>query len=101
MTDDIELPKMPGEWALHTVMPDDYRYGPVFGYRAGDMQAYARAAILADRERRAQPAPGAEALLTALKDIAEWTERWTTADHPVATVARKAIAAHSAGKGEV
>lgn len=44
--------------------------------------------------RRAQPAPGAEALLVALKDIAEWTERWTTPGHPVATIARKAIATH-------
>lgn len=59
MTDDIELPKLPGEWVLHTVHPDDYRYGHIFGYRAGDMQAYARAAVLADRDRRAQPAPGA------------------------------------------
>ena len=31
-------------------------------------------------------------LLDALKDIAEWTERYTAPGHPIATVARAAIA---------
>ena len=31
-------------------------------------------------------------LLEALKDIAEWTERYTAPGHPIATVARAAIA---------
>lgn len=31
-------------------------------------------------------------LLTALHEIADWTERYTTPGHPIATVARAAIA---------
>ncbi|MBM5575806.1 hypothetical protein [Deefgea sp. CFH1-16] len=31
-------------------------------------------------------------LLAALEAIAEWTERYTKPDHPISTVARKAIA---------
>lgn len=33
-----------------------------------------------------------QALLKALKEIAEWTDRYTTAGHPILTVARAAIA---------
>ena len=39
-----------------------------------------------------QPAVNQQ-LLEALKEIAEWTERYTSPGHPVSTVARKAIAA--------
>ena len=31
-------------------------------------------------------------LLAALREIAEWTERYTTPGHPISTVARAAIA---------
>lgn len=31
-------------------------------------------------------------LLAALREIAEWTERYTTPGHPISTVAREAIA---------
>jgi predicted RNA-binding Zn-ribbon protein involved in translation (DUF1610 family) len=31
-------------------------------------------------------------LLAALREIAEWTERYTAPDHPISTVARAAIA---------
>lgn len=30
-------------------------------------------------------------LRKALQDIAEWTDRWTSGDHPVGNVARKAL----------
>lgn len=30
-------------------------------------------------------------LKKALQDIAEWTDRWTSGDHPVGNVARKAL----------
>jgi len=36
-------------------------------------------------------------LVEALEDIAQWTERWTAPGHPVATVARKALAAYRKG----
>lgn len=51
MTDDIKLPAFPDESVLMRVIPGDYRYGEVRGYTIGQMAAYARAAVLADRER--------------------------------------------------
>ena len=33
-----------------------------------------------------------DALLAALEDIAQWTERYTQPGHPISTVARRAIA---------
>lgn len=33
-------------------------------------------------------------LAGALKEIAEWTERYTSAGHPISTVARAALAKH-------
>lgn len=33
-------------------------------------------------------------LVEALKEIAEWTERYTSAGHPISTVARAALAKH-------
>lgn len=63
-----------------------------------------RAAIEADRARAAeaeheqlaapQPAPDASALVEALEEIERWVSRWCADDHPVATFARKALAAH-------
>lgn len=44
-----------------------------------------------------QPYPDVSALVEALEDIAQWSERWTAPGHPVATVARKALAAHNKG----
>lgn len=50
MTDDIKLPELPG-FAKHLYAADK-----------ADLIAYARAAVLEDRERRDQPVPGAETL---------------------------------------
>lgn len=41
-----------------------------------------------------QPAPDVDGLVDALEEIAKWTERWTAPDHPIATVARKALATY-------
>ena len=39
----IELPPLPNKAKLYTAMPDDYRYGHVYGYTADQMREYARA----------------------------------------------------------
>lgn len=122
MSDDIHLPDYPATSILMRVMPDDYRYGDVRGYTLQQLRDYARAAVLADRERRAQPAPGAEALLRQQRDawraVAEdqYAKLRTSlygdsdSDYPVegaldAYAAGKfpvlMVAAHSAGRGEV
>lgn len=36
-----------------------------------------------------------EALRAAMKEIADWVDRWTTPGHPVSTVARAALDRHS------
>lgn len=41
----VELPPLPNKLKLHTVMPNDYRYGHVYGYTADQMHGYARAAV--------------------------------------------------------
>jgi len=38
-----------------------------------------------------------DALLAALEDIAQWTERYTQPGHPISTVARRAIASAKGG----
>lgn len=52
MNDDIKLPSLPTMVVIHTVMPDDYRYGNVHGYLGTDMKNYARKAVIVDRETR-------------------------------------------------
>lgn len=63
MTDDIELPKLVGTLAA---LPERTR---------GTIELYGRAcahvAVLADRERRAQPAPGAEVWIPVSKRLPE------------------------------
>ena len=45
--------------------------------------------------RHLLPAGGNTAkLVEALEEIARWTERWVSADHPIAKVARKTLAAY-------
>lgn len=97
MSDDIHLPELPE--------PDEQsmaNYGiknDCFSWDA--MEDYARAAVLADRERRAQPAPGAEALLSAAK-IALDEMRHTIAPRDSFTDAVDALdAAIAAQRGEV
>lgn len=51
-------------------------------------------------KRRAESAPDVSALVEALEDIAQWSERWTSPGHPVATIARKALAVYRQGGGE-
>ena len=41
-----------------------------------------------------QTEPDVDALIEALEEIIQWTERWVTADHPVAKFGRKALAAY-------
>lgn len=50
MTTTPTLPPLPPKMVLRRVMPDDYRYGDVYGYTAGQMQAYALAAYQAGRD---------------------------------------------------
>lgn len=38
--------------------------------------------------------PDVTQLVTALEEIIEWVNRWASADHPIATVARKALNAY-------
>lgn len=47
-----------------------------------------------------QPAPDVAELVDALEEIVQWVGRWAAADHPVATVARKALAAYRQQGGE-
>lgn len=54
MLTDSELPPLPNKAKLYTAMPDDYRYGHVYGYTADQMHAYARAAVNAALEQAAQ-----------------------------------------------
>lgn len=51
---DHELPPLPNKEKLHTVLPDDYRYGHIYGYTADQMREYARAVERAAYERAAQ-----------------------------------------------
>ena len=56
-----------------------------------------------DKDGQQQPAPdaaGLVGLVEALEEITKWTERWTTPDHPIATVARKALAAYHKQGGD-
>ena len=50
----VELPKLPNKAKLYTAMPDDYRYGHVYGYTADHMREYGRAVERAAYERAAQ-----------------------------------------------
>lgn len=50
----VELPPLPNKEKLHTVLPDDYRYGHIYGYTADQMREYARAVERAAYERAAQ-----------------------------------------------
>lgn len=54
MLSDDELPPLPNKEKLHTVLPDDYRYGHIYGYTADQMREYARAVERAAYERAAQ-----------------------------------------------
>ncbi len=51
---DNELPPLPNKEKLHTVLPDDYRYGHIYGYTADQMREYARVVKHAAYERAAQ-----------------------------------------------
>ena len=45
------MPPLPEKEKLHTVMPDDYRYGHVYGYTKQQMRYYAEKAVKAYKER--------------------------------------------------
>lgn len=49
----VELPKLPNKAKLYTAMPDDYRYGHVYGYTADHMREHGRAVERAAYERAA------------------------------------------------
>ena len=78
----------PGPWAIYVNAPSDIviRKMSKDGYElcsiARVSSGYANARLIA----------AAPELLEALKDIAEWTERYTAPGHPIATVAQAAIA---------
>ena len=55
MTQEPELPALPKPRVLCRFMPEDYRYGDVYGFTADQMRAYATAAVLAERERQQSP----------------------------------------------
>lgn len=58
---DIELPPLPeSDGEIEVAMAG--RLVPIVVYRPSTVHDYARAAVLADRERRAQPAPPDDAL---------------------------------------
>ena len=46
---DIRLEPLPKPLLLRRVMPDDYRYGDVYGYTGEQMLAYATRCIAAER----------------------------------------------------
>lgn len=54
MLSDDDLPKLPGMTKLHTVLPDDYRYGYIYGFTIGQMREYARAVERVAYERAAK-----------------------------------------------
>ena len=91
----------PGPWVSH---PKGY-YGAVC--TSADMSDWVAVAhgnrrgnVLANEAYIAAANPAAilelirqrDELLEALREIAEWTERYTTPGHPISTVARAAIA---------
>ena len=91
----------PGPWVSH---PNGY-YGAVC--TSADMSDWVAVAhgnrrgnVLANEAYIAAANPAAilelirqrDELLAALREIAEWTERYTTPGHPISTVARAAIA---------
>ena len=46
--------KLPDPSLLRRVMPDDYKYGDVFGYTIEQMRAYATKCVRAEREECAK-----------------------------------------------
>ena len=46
-----EIPQIPKPVVLRRVMPDDYRYGDVFGYTTAQMLAYGKACVEHERKR--------------------------------------------------
>ena len=66
------------------------RMGPMLGEIA-DSPRVDRVPVYAAPQPTEQQ-PNAAQLVEALEEIARWTERWVSADHPVAKAARKALA---------
>lgn len=56
----VELPKLPNKAKLYTAMPDDYRYGHVYGYTADHMREYGRAVERAAYEAAIKACEGLE-----------------------------------------
>lgn len=46
-----ELGPLPPKSIIHTVMPDDHRYGRVYGFTEDQMRAYRAEGAAAERER--------------------------------------------------
>ena len=66
----MKLPPLPQARVIYTVMPDDYRYGHVYGYTAADMRAYALAAI----EKRSSSQAAAGLTITDMADCGPLSE---------------------------
>jgi len=47
----VKLEPLPDPALLRRVMPDDYRYGDVYGYTREQMLAYAKRCVAAERAR--------------------------------------------------
>ena len=91
MLSDDELPPLPNKEKLHTVLPDDYRYGHIYGYTADQMRDYARAALQARIE--ADEALMRQALRALVWEVGSEQSIW-------ANTTRKTIAALRERLGE-
>ena len=66
-----DMPPLPKLSLLCRFMPDDYRYGDVFGFTADQMRAYAAAAVLAEQKK-------AERLRAKLQEIGDFAASCAT-----------------------
>lgn len=86
-------PKEPDNEALRLIAWFDEEEG----FRQGT-KAHHKWVLQAESELRRLHSTNTD-LLTALHEIAEWTERYTTPGHPISTVARAAIVKATGGEG--
>lgn len=63
---------LPARSIIHTVMPDDHRYGHVYGFTADQMHSYAAQEVAAERERQKTVIEGYERIYNdAIKALRE------------------------------
>lgn len=88
----------PGPWRVFGGTDDDRGHVMTSdGYAVADCCLDYSSIPTREQLENARLIAAAPDLLAALKEIAEWTERYTTPGHPISTVARAAIAKATGG----